>query len=98
MPLEEPMRGREDLRLDRPADRSLLSASCWSVRRMLEPNEDRGSVLVVVLYNINVITSVCVQGCDRQPFVRSVVWLTIHNRLSQDLATEWHVISDQHSC
>ena len=38
----------------------------------------------MLLYNINFITSVGVQGCDRQPSVRRVIWLTMHNRLLQD--------------
>jgi hypothetical protein len=35
-------------------------------------------------YNINFITSVGVQGCDRQPSVRRVLWLAMQNKLSQD--------------
>jgi hypothetical protein len=37
-----------------------------------------------ILLNIIFITSVGVHGCDRRPSVRRVLWLTMHNKLSQD--------------
>jgi hypothetical protein len=65
--------------------RAIELAACMSVSVTFNgwkaPVSDFGQF---ILLNIYFITSVGVQVCDRRPSVRRVLWLTMHNKLSQD--------------